>query len=396
MFHSVGLERHPWYAPQISDDVDSFFDKMQQLHRRGYVCRKFTDPAIQSESSDPKLISLTFDDGYLDNWVHVFPILRQFGFEASIFMSTDFIDPSSALRSQCPPGVTHPSEHDSQTCCAGFLNVSEMKAMEESGLVEIQSHAKTHTWYFTGPRIVDYWRPGAATRPDGPVWMLWNLLPAMKPLYLTRSRELETRIPWGTPIYEHAKALESRRYYPHEPGLESALQEYVAEHGNEEFFRQEDWRERLDALVEGERASTESTEVAGEYESQEEFLLRVRKELNESREILGGELHKEVDALVWPGGGVIPEIIPIARELGYRYFTLPGRLDRTDDSGLTKGMLRRMTNVSRISWGHRNLGAMNGREFVWDIRRQSGSKRADLLYRASKSLRAARYLLRIQ
>ena len=395
MFHSVGLDNHPWYAPQISDDVESFFDKMQKLHQEGYICRKFTTPEIQRGATDDKLLSLTFDDGYLDNWVHVFPILKLFGFEASIFVSTDFIDPAIDPRKQSAPGSVRNENHDAQHCCAGFLSLSEMKEMEDSGLVEIQSHAKTHTWYFKGPRVVDYWRPGAATRPGGPVWMLWNRFPERKPFYLTRANESEDEIPWGTPIYEHGKSLETRRYYPNEPDLENLLQNYVNEHGDELFFESADWQNQLDILVEQHRSTTLQSPSAGEYESEEEFLNRVRHELQHPRDVLGKALHKDVDALVWPGGGVLPEIVAIAKDLGYRYFTLPGRLEQQTNASVTKGMIRRMTSVSRITWSHRNLGAMNGREFIWDIRRQSGSRSADLLYRTSKSLRAIRWLLQL-
>jgi len=42
----------------------------------------------------------------------------------------------------------------------GYLNASEIQAMEASGLVDVQSHAKTHTWYETGQRwLVDMENP---------------------------------------------------------------------------------------------------------------------------------------------------------------------------------------------------------------------------------------------
>ncbi len=106
--------------------------------------------------------------------------------------------------------------------------------MESSGLVEIQSHSKTHTWYFKGPRIVDFWHPGAATKKGGPVWMLWNRFPEMKPFYLTQAEKWEKKIPYGTPIYEHGKSLETRRYFPDNEKIEAKLIEMVASNSN--FF----------------------------------------------------------------------------------------------------------------------------------------------------------------
>ena len=35
---------------------------------------------------------LTLDDGYLDNWVFVLPLLRRYGMRATVFVSSEFID----------------------------------------------------------------------------------------------------------------------------------------------------------------------------------------------------------------------------------------------------------------------------------------------------------------
>ena len=40
-----------------------------------------------------RAIGLTFDDGYLDNWVFAFPLLKKYGMKATVFMATDFVDP---------------------------------------------------------------------------------------------------------------------------------------------------------------------------------------------------------------------------------------------------------------------------------------------------------------
>ena len=43
-------------------------------------------------------IFLSFDDGYLDNWTYVFPILKKYGMKATIFVSPDFVDPTETVR----------------------------------------------------------------------------------------------------------------------------------------------------------------------------------------------------------------------------------------------------------------------------------------------------------
>ncbi|EIC1487851.1 polysaccharide deacetylase family protein, partial [Shigella flexneri] len=38
-----------------------------------------------------KSVMLTFDDGYLDNWFQVYPLLNEFNLKAHIFLITSFI-----------------------------------------------------------------------------------------------------------------------------------------------------------------------------------------------------------------------------------------------------------------------------------------------------------------
>jgi peptidoglycan/xylan/chitin deacetylase (PgdA/CDA1 family) len=68
----------------------------------------------------PKTVALTFDDGYADNYSTAYPILRQLGLPATIFIATDFIDRP------------------------GYLSWEQIREMEKSGLVESQPHTASH------------------------------------------------------------------------------------------------------------------------------------------------------------------------------------------------------------------------------------------------------------
>ena len=67
--HLEYLARHRYYTPAIEDIVQG---------RDGDRAR----------GKSPVLI--TFDDGYLDNYEHAFPLLQEFGFTAVIFLVADF------------------------------------------------------------------------------------------------------------------------------------------------------------------------------------------------------------------------------------------------------------------------------------------------------------------
>lgn len=79
MFHSVGLHNFEWVFNYISEPLESFESKICELKSRGYNFI-FWDDLYNHMSGLKKIklpaVMLTFDDGYLDNWVYVYPILK--------------------------------------------------------------------------------------------------------------------------------------------------------------------------------------------------------------------------------------------------------------------------------------------------------------------------------
>lgn len=65
--------------------------QLAYLRRAGYRTLTFRDlPAAlaQPATTRPKYVILTFDDGYADNYDRLFPLLREFGFTAVIYLVT--------------------------------------------------------------------------------------------------------------------------------------------------------------------------------------------------------------------------------------------------------------------------------------------------------------------
>ena len=63
---------------------------------------------------------LTFDDGYRDNYTTVFPLLKQYNFPATIFVTTDRIG------------------------SPGYCSAEELQEMHNSGLIIIEPHTLSH------------------------------------------------------------------------------------------------------------------------------------------------------------------------------------------------------------------------------------------------------------
>ena len=116
MYHAVsdevpeGAPEHLYVRPR------DFEKQLQMLQDRGYT---FLFASEYRHTMEREVI-LTFDDGYADNYHEMFPILKRYHAKATIFIVSDCIGKP------------------------GFLNARQMQQMVQSGLVEFQSHTKSH------------------------------------------------------------------------------------------------------------------------------------------------------------------------------------------------------------------------------------------------------------
>jgi peptidoglycan/xylan/chitin deacetylase (PgdA/CDA1 family) len=108
---------------QLAVTPAAFEAQMEYLARNGYHVIPLASLLGFLERGEPiprKSVVLTIDDGYRSTYEVAFPILRKFGFQATVFLYSDFVG--------APDALTWP----------------QMKEMEASGLVDIQPHSKTH------------------------------------------------------------------------------------------------------------------------------------------------------------------------------------------------------------------------------------------------------------
>jgi peptidoglycan/xylan/chitin deacetylase (PgdA/CDA1 family) len=342
MFHSVGLNNSDWIYSHLSEPVGLFKDKMLLLKHKKFnfiFWNELHDHMNNTHKLPDNSLMLTFDDGYLDNWVYVFPYLKKYRIKATIFVNPDFVDPGIVKRLNLEDvwqGKCTLKELDA----TGFLNWSEMKEMESSDLVDIQSHAQTHTWYFSGHDIVDYHKPSKT--PPYP-WLLWNQRPERKPHYMKENQQLF--VEYGHPIFQYGKSLITRRYFPSEQ-LVTCLIEFVKDNGEESFFTINNWQEKIDNY-----AAKLHDRYKGRYETDAEYHSRVRCELYNSKKIIETNLDKQVDFICWPGGGNNETTRQIAKKLGYKAWTLSSRdlSDFRNRPGANPYNVKRIGTSNKIS-----------------------------------------------
>ena len=73
-------------------------------------------------------VVLTFDDGYLDNWVFAFPLLKKYGYTGTIYVNPEFVDPRNRCRKTLQD-VWNGEIVIEKLKTTGFLSWHEMKEM---------------------------------------------------------------------------------------------------------------------------------------------------------------------------------------------------------------------------------------------------------------------------
>jgi peptidoglycan/xylan/chitin deacetylase (PgdA/CDA1 family) len=99
-----------------------------------------------------KSVLITFDDGYLDNWIYAHPVLQEFGLHATIFLITGWIGNGEKRPHAGQPNVPDVPNHKQAMTAAGagkfddtFMRWSEIEAMRTTGTAEFHSHTHSHT-----------------------------------------------------------------------------------------------------------------------------------------------------------------------------------------------------------------------------------------------------------
>lgn len=314
-FHSIGNERDTGFIRYLSVSAQLFERFCEFLSRQNYQTRyldEWYEFVSTHQTKCKKQYVLTLDDGYLDNWVYAYPILKKYGLKGTIFINPEFIDPSTSPRPNLEDVGFDPAKLRKEET-VGFLNWAEIEAMHRSGIIDIQSHSMSHDFYFRSDKIVDIY--------DGQErmsWMAWMNDPVTKPFYL--SPDYDRQKSFGMPVFEFGRALALRKYIPDGNIIRKG----------KELFRQGLGKQAIISEL-----NSLKVDFPGRYETDAEMEERYRYELFESKSILEKRLSKRVDFLCWPGGGFNELSLRLSGEAGYKASTLGSVVseDSIDNSG---------------------------------------------------------------
>lgn len=117
-YHRVGPRTNLMVMPR-----ETFAAQMEYLARNNYTVIRLSDVVdflAGKRALPPRAVVITFDDGHVSTYQHAYPVLRQYGFPATFFLYTDFLGAGEGL------------------------NWTQIREMAQSGLIDFQSHSKTH------------------------------------------------------------------------------------------------------------------------------------------------------------------------------------------------------------------------------------------------------------
>lgn len=120
-----------------------FRRQLEFLARAG--CVVSYDDALQSLRSKPQTeadkVVLTFDDGFVNFYTQVFPILQQLGLPATLFVTTGFVE----------TGIPYPILRHSTCAEVKPVTWHMLGELVKSGLVTIGAHTHTHVYLDNEP-----------------------------------------------------------------------------------------------------------------------------------------------------------------------------------------------------------------------------------------------------
>jgi peptidoglycan/xylan/chitin deacetylase (PgdA/CDA1 family) len=140
---------NPLTNDMITVSLMHFESHMAFLHRRGFTSlfvSEALDCLMGRRALPSKPVVLTFDDGYQDNFQFAFPLLKKYKIKATIFIVTGWMEEQRIPENE-KNLLTHRQCMDvvQQGQAARIaLSWEEARLMEESGLVEFESHGHSH------------------------------------------------------------------------------------------------------------------------------------------------------------------------------------------------------------------------------------------------------------
>lgn len=158
MYHSISPTGSPALA-RYRVTPESFEEQLRYLHDAGFHSIRLEDWQTAMETKTPlsgRAVLITFDDGYRNFFTHAWPVLKHYGFSATVFIVTDEVGGSNRWDTMYGEQIP-------------LLGWDEIHLLHAEG-IEFGSHSASHS-YLTALSAEEIVREGARSRA-----VLWRKL----------------------------------------------------------------------------------------------------------------------------------------------------------------------------------------------------------------------------
>ena len=243
------------------------------------------------EPSKPSVV-ITFDDGYVDNFVYAYPILKKYKLKATIFPITSRLNREDKVRPTLedywnnkvsfkelhkpkPMGIVN-YEFLLKGKSQDFLTVEELNKMKD--VFDIQGHGDIHAKVFYDEKIIDFYDGNNGHWSNPYAFGDSNDFSSLEYNY------------FGFPIFPDKNNLSVRRGF-----LKRDVKDFIRSL-DKKFLSKKDWKGILKKELQ------KNFKSLLDFETEEERIKRINTELKNSKEQLERFIGKKVSYLSYPFG----------------------------------------------------------------------------------------------
>ncbi|CAK7064236.1 MAG: hypothetical protein DELT_01571 [Desulfovibrio sp.] len=304
MYHYISR-----YPNSIAVSPDLFAEHCETLTQNGWRGVSLAEAEkylLHGEPLPPKSCLITFDDGYLDNYVYAWPILQKYGHCGVIFAVSgrignleDALRPTIAdvwngtIDAENLPRVDSPfvpHENGYEVRRDLFMNWREAREMEKSGVMAVASHTLAHQGVFINDDYKGFFLPEREGR----------TFHNPEPFF------------WGLPKFVMGPGMIERAFLI-DPDLAEKIKELVPQDEKSAYAFASN-EKNMNAL----RDLVSAWKTLGRMETDDEMANRTRHELVYGKKVLEDGLGHEGISHCWPWGAYNEFSLSIAREAGFR------------------------------------------------------------------------------
>lgn len=210
-----------------------------------------------------KSVLLTFDDAWSSAWTVATPLLRRYELAATVFVVPGRVPADDVLR----PTLADPdgAPRDGDRSAIPFCTWPELRAMQGTGVWDIQAHTFAHAKIFCNDRIAGFVTPEYRTHlHDAP-----NVGESTTPYFLSATD-------LGAPLHAARSRMSDALRYVN-PDAQRRCQDAVQAGGGVAFFEARHWESKLKKAA---------GRKGGRFETPHERAAAIREDLIAARETL--------------------------------------------------------------------------------------------------------------